>query len=186
MIIILLNGPPQSGKDTITKIIKKKVYGCKEYKMSRPIKAGINAMFAISYDDMKMLEGDKDSPWDIFNDRSYREAQISLSEDWLKPNFRDDILGHIACKSIRQIAARVVVCDVGFDIEVQPLRVAFPKQLKGISVFRPGHTFLQDSRELISFGKLGIPHATVDNKYDLDLLEIQVDRALKKLGVIDE
>ena len=49
-MIILLNGPPNAGKDTAAKIIASKLISVVDYKMSRPLKQGIQAIFNQSPD----------------------------------------------------------------------------------------------------------------------------------------
>jgi hypothetical protein len=184
MSIILLNGPPRSGKDTAANfIIKNSERHFTEYKMSRPLKRGIATMWELTGEDQKFIEEHKDEELDIFND-TYRNVQISLSEDWFKPKFGIDIFGHLAVRAIQGMASHVVISDIGFPDEVRPLRKAFGDTLKLIRLHRPGCDFSNDSRSYLSDG-LFHSHCVRDvkNYYDdLEVFELQIRKVLREWG----
>jgi hypothetical protein len=188
MTIILLNGPPRSGKDTAANIIKKNVPNFTEYKMSSPLKRTVREMFNLTIEQHKALEDIKDEPSDILGGHSYRDIQISLSEDWMKPTFGSKIFGEIAVKVINQRAGNVVISDIGFEDEVYPLRRAFTKRLCLIRIHRPGSNFDNDSRDYLPNSCLdnALIHDLYNQFNDLELYEAQILRILTKWKILKD
>lgn len=188
-MIILLNGPPRSGKDTIAKFIKKKVSSCLEYKMSQPLKSCFRQMFQLDYEMTNLLlEKYKDDPIYSTGPMTPRQFQIDLSEEFMKPKFGKEIFGTLAVNAMKQLICKhIVISDSGFEIEIPPLMKHYGRnKLLGLHLQRPDCSYDNDSRSYIDFERMGIEWATLDNKHDLELLEIQVERLLKKWKLIDE
>ena len=188
--IILLNGPPGCGKDTVAAIMKKKMRSTELYKMASPLKKAFGALLNL---DSKLLYGltetdSKDRPiWREFP-TTPRDILIKLSEDVMKPFFGPDIFGVIAVQGIDQIiASRVVISDIGFTEEVVPIAKRYGyNRVFGLAISREGHDFENDSRCYIDFHNLGLEWDWLRNDHDLELLEAQVVRVLKKWKLIDE
>ena len=186
-MIILLNGPPGCGKDTIAKIIKKKI-GSRDYKMAKPIKDAFSALFGIQGALLhELLEERKDEAF--FTAKANitpREVLIKLSEDFMKPLFGDDCFGHVAVNNLGKIAWKhLTISDSGFNSEVPPICEAFGyDKVKAILIKRPNCNW--DSREKLDCKKLGIQEAKINNLYDLELLDAQVNRILDDWGLLNE
>ncbi len=183
-MIILVNGPPRSGKDTFYRFAKQWVT-CQEYKMSSPLKRGLAAFFGWSGEDAKHIEEYKDQTSAFCFGKTFRETQISLSEEWAKVQWGADIFGRIAVNRIDDIMCpTVIVTDSGFQIEANTM-------IKGlgygrcalVTLSRPDCTFEGDSREPISPDSFKLSHH-IDNSFDLMLYEQQVKKCLIKFGVI--
>lgn len=153
--LILFNGPARSGKDTAADYLVQSK-GAYAFKFSGPIKSAIKATFDLHPDEVDYVESIKDEPTIIFEGMSYRDAQISFSEDWLKPTFGQEVFGRLAARRLRNNiiqdpAQRLYVCsDSGFASEVEPLLEVFkPENVLLVRVYRDGKTFDGDSRSYI-------------------------------------
>jgi hypothetical protein len=188
-VIIFLNGPPHSGKDTVAGIIKKLLPNCGEYKMSKPLKDAFKSIFPFPPEfSAKLLEEYKDEPFYNGIDITPRQFQINLSEELIRPMFGKDVFGNIACMSLRQMPYKhIVISDSGFEEEIKPIFKMFgPQRTLGIVISRTGCDYDNDSRSDLDFHSLGITWDLLDNKYDLELLEEQVKRILRSHGVLED
>jgi hypothetical protein len=97
---------------------------------------------------------------------TWRQYQISMSEDWYKPRFGQDIFGRLLVDRIRrQSAYYYVVSDSGFTYEAQPLIDAFGVDLVSVyHIHRDGCSFDGDSRNWIDSYSLGVKHFPIDNQ----------------------
>lgn len=173
--IILINGPPGSGKDTAGHILRR-TFNVRLYKMSRPLKEGLREFFGIDPDVMRRsVEPYKDQviyahSVDIFNGLSWRQMQISLSETWAKPLLGKDILGRLAVTHLRQPTGldMTVITDTGFREETLPIVQAFGvNNILLIQLTRKDCTFEGDSRSYIELDDLGVTTVLLDNRYPL-------------------
>ena len=189
-MIILLNGPPRSGKGTIAKIIKSKLgHMCSEYKMSKPLKNAFKELLAIDWELANhLLEEKKDDPLYSTADATPRDIQIALSEQVLKPLLGHDALGKIAVNALMQFPFKhCVISDVGFDAEVKPLQERYGyNDVKAIRISRPDTNYDNDSRSYLDYGPMGIGYEELSNEFDLDLLDRQVHKILVKWELLDE
>lgn len=184
-MIIVLNGPPRCGKDTIAGLIRQRLKLCVEFKMSMIMKRYIPDIFGLTDVQRRAVELHKDEPEGIFNGMTWREVQISFSEDWMKPKFGRDIFGRLAAQRMKGlIANHIVVSDSGFDEELAPVIQAFgAKHIVLWRIYRPNCSFDNDSRGYVTNDE--VETLELDNQYDLELLSVQVDRLLQELNLID-
>ncbi len=158
--IILLNGPPSSGKDTAAKHIRKLLTNDGERvaldRMSLPIKRAFAATMGLPIDEdgcVQPWESQKEIPIPDFG-ISYRQWQIDFSEDFLKP-YNATIFPVLLARRIerrfsRGIANLMVIPDAGFQIEIETLYSIFPPaDILLIRCHRPGFTFQGDSRHYV-------------------------------------
>lgn len=165
--IILLNGPPSSGKDTAAKHIRYwynhecsvELPGrqlCALDRMSLPIKRAFAGTMGLPITEDGIVE-----PWESSKNTiipefgvSYRQWQIDFSETFLK-RYNITIFGMLLSARIRRrfeknIANLLVIPDCGFDIEIATLYSDFnPDDILLIRCHRPGFTFLGDSRSYV-------------------------------------
>jgi hypothetical protein len=153
--LILVNGPPRAGKDTAADYLAQDL-GWYPFKFSAPIKAAIRAAFELHDDEVAYAESIKSEPTALFYGNSYRDTQISFSEDWAKPFFGPTVFGQLAARHLRnafkQYPDKVgfVCSDSGFAEEALPVLEVFGKQnTLLVKVSRPGTSFQGDSRSYI-------------------------------------
>ena len=157
MNIIILNGPPNSGKDHIADRLVQLTHGVKidTLKFASPIKSAVHNILNIQTigPDKLDIEKLKDTPLPQFFGKTPREAYIEFSEQYMKPMYGDDIFGKLLLQRIedkvRYGYKSIVISDGGFDVEVIPLLNKYPN-LRLIHLTRKGCDFSNDSRNYIS------------------------------------
>ena len=185
MKIILFNGPPYSGKDTIVDYFVN-LYNptFKHYKLSTPLKEGIASIFQLNKAQIKLLEDTKDIPNDLLMGLSYRQAQIWLSEEVMKPKFGKTIFGKIALNNM-SMPRVYLVSDSGFMEEAKTIVESLDREVILIRIKRPGYDFTNDSRSYWE-NTLGIKEYTVINDSTITNLTKQVSHIFKKEQIIYE
>lgn len=156
--ILLLNGPPGCGKDTLGNMLCQK-YDLGHLKFSRPLKDAAYALYSalqgdgdkhqMSQDYLETLG--KDIPEEFFLGRTPRDAFIALSEKLLKPLHGQDIFGHLLVNQIEDWIdmgrTDFVVTDSGFDPEARVLVDRYGGQnVALVRLRRRGCSFVGDSR----------------------------------------
>lgn len=168
MQVILLNGPPRSGKDTAANALLAATPNSTIMRFSGPLKAATHAAFGLraSLD----TEGYKDAPREEFDGLTPREAYIAMSEVGIKPAFGALHFGKVLARRILSSdASMVVVPDSGFAYEAEPVVAAVgAANVLLLRLHRPGRTFDGDSRSHISLK--GVRTIDVQNIEDADYL----------------
>lgn len=151
-LVILLNGYPGSGKDTIAKYLEDK-HDFKHIKFAEEVVKSFCAAYKIEvpsrifYDLNKDLSGMFNIPF-----KTLREGLIYWSEEVIKPTFGQDVWGRLTLKKISNKAgSRFVISDLGFESEYATLLEGLDKSYKIIicRVNREGCSRRGDSRTLI-------------------------------------
>jgi hypothetical protein len=144
--IILLNGPPRSGKDTIGSILKMHE-GFQIDKFAQPIRDWACMFFGINDADIERL---KETEM-IGSGRTLRQWMISYSEDFLKVNGGPRIFGNLLIDRIEQFPfVLYAITDSGFAEEGQTLVDRYgADNILLVHVLRPNHDFSGDSRSYI-------------------------------------
>lgn len=147
--VIILNGPPFSGKDDAAKHL------CANYPNfhHREFKA---QLFKLT----KTIWGITDTEWDFLYTRenkeipshmlggmSPRQALIHTSEVVIKPNYGKEYFGVYAAKTLDP--GINVFSDGGFVEEIAPLIRSVGDKILVVRIHRPGHTFKGDSRSYL-------------------------------------
>jgi hypothetical protein len=159
MKLILVNGPPYSGKDTIAKHLygmcsdHHNVVACEFERFSAPLKTSFSAISGTSHNEFyenNVYEQVKDEviPW---LGVSYRQYQINLSEKHFKPLYGDNIFARLLFARLDTYNKDVVVLvpDLGFDIEIDTAEKTMePNEVLLIRCHRPGFTAF-DSRKYV-------------------------------------
>ncbi len=184
-MIILLNGPPRSGKDTAAAFIVKYLSHTTHYKLSRPLKGAVHKIFDISGEMVVHFEKNKETSSPHLLGSSYRAAQIDIF--WMLENiYGPDVLARLFIRYIKKNDAskHIVLSDCGRTAEGQALVKHFGgDKVARIKLFRPGCNYDNDIREYV---KINCERdASIDNEYDLDVFEAQVKRVLKRWRLID-
>lgn len=161
--VVLLNGPPRSGKDTAAEAIMAAPFldMTKRFeRFSMPLKAFWCAAYGYPMDargnsDLEHIKEKKLPPFD----ESYREGQIFLSENYVKEDYGDLAFGELMATRIGHYRKNtsssnhllVVIPDSGFASEAVPVvdLVGASNVLLALTI-REGRTFSGDSRSYIS------------------------------------
>ena len=162
--IILFNGPPRSGKDTVADFAMQHLgKRATKYRFAAPLKDGVHALFGFGGVDTEFFNKSKDQPTEVFKGlfgdkeiNTPREAYILMSENFLKPVFGEDFFARVAVRNLKNIRKPVVVIsDCGFDVEVSKLVEAFgEKNVALVHLYREGCAFktegVKDSRAYVT------------------------------------
>ena len=187
-MIILVNGPPQSGKDTFAGIARRYLINSVEFKMSKPLKDIFRTTFSHINGKMLglLLEEYKDKKMYKEHEATPRDFQIAMY-CCLAEMYGDSVLGWLALERLKkEIATHIIVSDAGRDEEVMKIIEAYDYSQVGIvELSRPGCTFEGDCRGYLSDEtKRHVKYkAAINNEHDMDMYEAQVRRLLDKWGV---
>ena len=180
MKIVLVNGPPRSGKDTAQSAVDGSIH----LKLSQPVKEGAHTSFGLPLDlyPADYFEGSKDMPSDLFFGKTPRQVYISCSEDFVKKISEDTkVFGKILCNKIKNRSWAeddvFIITDSGFEGEAESIVEEFGRDnVVLIRVHREGFTFEGDSRGYIYLDRLGVESFDVLNrgieKYKEDIRKI--------------
>ena len=184
MKIILINGPPGSGKDTAANLIKRIGSAVVDYKMSKPLKEAFTKLLQIEGSMIPyFLEDHKDEKVPELGGMSPREVQIELSERFCKHLFGEDFFGRTAARAIYSTPAKVVtVSDAGFQVEVAPLMEQFKfANIYLLELHRDECNFDNDSRSYLDHSVFKPQNvAVIQNDFDMELFKAQIERTLTK------
>ena len=117
--VILLNGPPGCGKDTLASAIAKAIPGVFVREFKTRLYVITDTVFGLTPMTTQVINMDrerKEVPMDIYGGRSCRQALIFVSEVVIKPNFGEDYFGRAAAAGI-QPRELTVFSDSGFEDE---------------------------------------------------------------------
>lgn len=176
--VILLSGPPKSGKDSISNYLVGQ-YGFEHIKFAQPLRDAACAFFGLEEDQIDDFKAN------VFNDdKTGRDWLIGLSETVTKPIFGQQWFGEQAANRIieRESETRFVVSDAGFDEEVNAFMKALRQSNTGHYTFwmwhvsRPGYCFARDSRSYI-YIKSCKPEV-IHNTGNLDDLYHEIDELM--------
>lgn len=196
-VCLLINGPPRSGKDTAAEFISK-VWGDKYnvyiYRFSDPLKTSICSWIGVERGSTgeSELEFTKDEPCMALSGSSYRQAQIRLSEDHIKPLYGNNIFGKWAALRILRTLERVkhntrmlpyrkpsmfVFPDSGFAAEANEVIALRPTiEVALFHTYRPDCDFTNDSRSYIE--PQYIPIIDIQNDGSLEDYHAKITRSL--------
>jgi hypothetical protein len=155
--VVLLNGPPGSGKDTAGLAITR-TFNSSIMKFAGPIKRAVHADFNLPPDTPDdIFENCKDDPNPALFGHIPRKEYIHKSEQDMKPRFGPDFYGLLALRTLWRDYERgtrlFVVTDSGFASEAEPI-VNFVGRLNCllIRIYAElrGKTFQGDSRSYIT------------------------------------
>lgn len=148
--IVLLNGPPHCGKDTLVKELIPYLK-FKHVKFAGPLKRAIAGALDLRLSD---IEDRKEQPVKAFGELTIRRLLIDLSEEHMKPRYGKDIFGKLLWNDIKNSANSLfLVSDCGFHEEVE--RIISNNGSHNcllIRIHRDGCDFSQDSRSYIRDG----------------------------------
>jgi len=154
--IIVLNGAPSTGKDTITHFFSDKL-DFEKMEMKKELFDIALSVSGISKEDWFERYGDrednlKEVPWDKLNGISQREFLIKISEDWMKPVFGNDVFGIKAANRVLDSDKKMFMfSDGGFIEEFNAITSVFGEDnVLLVRLHREGCSFEGDSRTHLS------------------------------------
>lgn len=170
--IILVNGPPGSGKDTAG-IYLRDEFGFHLEKFASPIRTAVCGLFGIEDEEIERL---KNTP--MLGGYTLREWMIGFSEDYVKRYGGASVFGDLLVERLKRVEnENVVVTDCGFQVEVGRIVEHFGlENVHLIRLYREGHTFKGDSRSYVDLP--GKPHFAIYN--DRSVTDFQ-DRVMSTL-----
>ena len=158
--VVFINGPPRSGKDEAANVIQFLCFlndlNCRVLKMAEPIRKVVCAL--LGWD--TSIEKQKSEPFWFGKGKSLRDFMISFSEDFMKPQYGEDIFGRFAAREIKKTNQEYpkddmvyVFSDAGFECEISPIlkEIEFDRVVL-LKLTRKGYTFKNDSRSYIAGG----------------------------------
>ena len=148
--VIILNGPPQCGKDTIGKALVKSLDKAVQGEFKGLLLKILKQTLNLSDETFDMLYSNrelKDVKQPFFNGKSIRDMMISISEDFIKPMLGQDYIGKYELTKIKRgDASCIIYTDGGFYDEIKPLLDDDSIELHVIQIHRTGCSFSGDSR----------------------------------------
>lgn len=186
-MIIILNGAPGVGKDTLGKLMAEQAnLTIRSFKqpMFDIVEATLGesgfSKFMELYDNR--LTKEQGTP--LLGGLSPREFMIEISEKWIKPRFGKDYFG---CRFVADLPVTgVVATDGGFPDEVRPMLDV--TQVVIVRLHRDGYGFAGDSRRFIIAEDFSdLPDWRKPTFLDVELLsgepQIAVEYIFNKLGI---
>lgn len=197
MKIILLNAPPQAGKDqaaiAITTALNNLIqagmrypYQVTHHKVTDPLKRAAMALYGVPDSEAADIELNKDEPLPHFDGKTMRQVINSLSHSYVKPHLdREFLIKRFikklnAAESLCQAATGhelLCICsDFGHPDDLQPLIESYGKEnLLLMHIVRPEHNFAADTRQYITCE--GVRTKTIINRATLEQLQLTCIKA---------
>lgn len=178
--IILLNGCPSSGKDTIANYLVEK-HGFKTIAFKDQVYKDVIDYFGVTQDEYMALYNDrttKDLPTPLLNGYSPRSAMQYVVEQVNKPKLGKDYLAKYTLDIILEdVYNDYVVSDLGLDEEEEATHKKLNnKNYKIIYIDRDGYDFSKDTRS-----KRNHIDFTIYNNDTLDILFTTIDNYIKTI-----
>lgn len=158
--ILILNGPPNCGKDTAASFIHDALrdYDCVHEKFSKPLKTIVPAIVGESSMQLEMTKEDVIEQFGL----SYRQMQIQVYQK-LSEVFSESWLGYAMCSRIEASEDNLfVISDGGRNADIQPVVSRFGvSNICIMQIMREGCSFEGDIRSYISYP--GVKTLTINN-----------------------
>ncbi len=184
MKLILLNGPPRSGKDTlgheVVRLLNCAGRSAGVYKFANALKLMTHRTFGV-FNHADWFEKVKDEPNESFFGKTPRQVYIAMSETFLKPLYGKAIFGKLLADQLRGDSPEVVVVtDSGFVEEAICLIDELqPEDVILVHMVRDGFDFSNDSRSYVHLP--GTPAYRVNLGPGLCMLSGMADGLLQRL-----
>lgn len=162
--VVLLNGPPKCGKDTVASHLVP-YFNFQKMKFAAPLKRMAAGLLDMR---VELVEEHKDHKFNILrketisnefgiapeysDEETLRRLLIRISEDFLKPVYGDTFFGRLAVRELQRSSYSLIVfTDSGFAREAESIIRAISKSnVLLIRLHRDGCDFVGDSRSYLS------------------------------------
>jgi|GEM_PF-6261915 len=157
--VIILNGPPGSGKDLIETMMQKEDFLCQKLEFKGGIFDAFQALCEVAdrgvlYSDFMSTYNDRATKEEPYTEGlTKRDIMIHISETCMKPLFGQDVFGEILVGQVND-CENYVITDGGFDREISYLIRKVPHNVLIFNVYRDGKTFAGDSRSYVNMETL--------------------------------
>ena len=184
MQVVIFNGPPRSGKDTVSRMLVEHMDSrvttpILEESLSMPMRHSMFGLLGLSYSD-SLYESLKPTTIPGLGVTG-RQHMIDISEKFLKPVYGQDVMARLFADRVHGFPGVVLVRDGGFQIEVEYIVKLFgPANVYVVRVHREGCDFTNDSREWVSHPKSS-HNMDLPNSGDLDDLRVKAGRIYGRL-----
>lgn len=153
MTVVLVNGPPRSGKDHAARLLTGILDDAIRIGFADPLKRGTHASYGLTPDPIDQFEVVKDQPREEFFGLTPRKAYIAHSEQYMKVMHGPRVFGLLFLAGMRRAGRRItIVPDSGFYDEALPVvEEVGPENVLLIRLHAEGRgkTFVGDSRGYI-------------------------------------
>lgn len=147
--VVILNGPPLSGKDTLADYIAERYCFINTTSFKKALDVEVCNYYNVSADFLQSVSSreNKELPQERFNGLSARGARIHVSEDIFKPEHGKDVFGRLLAFDLLVKGGAFVISDGGFTEEISALVDSLgAENVSVIRILRDGCTFEGDSR----------------------------------------
>jgi len=170
--LIVLNGPPRCGKDTLANCLAD-VFDMSHVKFAGILKHMTHRLYGVNDpDDIEQFDYCKDAPFPVFYGLTPRQAYIGVSEIYIKPTHGIDFFGKRLLERINQIPKKLFVArDGGLIEELIPVVEGLGgENVLVVMITRPGCNFDGDSRSYYPASvllELGVEYEGLPNNKSL-------------------
>lgn len=178
---VLFNGPPRSGKDTSTEILLNLIsdidISSDVLKFTKPVKDITHKLYGLERYSHDYFEDVKDTPLDVFNGKTPREAYIETSTSF-REKYGFDFFAKKFVEMIDNSDKQLIVnMDVGYDYEAEAVVNALGVDNVLIcKIHRIGHDFSNDCRSFVNIN--GVKETEIYNNSDKDMLRHEINKAI--------
>lgn len=178
--VIILNGPPNCGKDAIADYLVEKYPNVRKKSFKERLTSLTQMIHNVSTEWWKenYTRELKEKPSERLSGLTPREALIKVSETVIKPNYGKDYFGKAAAESLEE--GINVFSDGGFKEEIIPLTDGVGSDnIIIVRITRPNCSFEGDSRNYLNVPI--VKAVDVDNDGSLEEFKEKIDRVVNQM-----
>lgn len=170
--LIILNGPPGSGKDYLADALVSLRKGVTKVEFKTQLRKLVKLIYGLTDEehDIMYQRKNKESPQKKLRGLSIREAYIFVSEKVIKPIYGHTYFGEFLAGSLTEDGVTYVCSDGGFQAEILPCVDACDR-IDIVQLFAEGCSFEGDSRNYINLMHKKIVHHKLTNDFTPEVVE---------------